>query len=304
MKKNALGISMSVFPTEEIFAACAKAKISCLEISILGEELSRLLPESENIRAMAERYGICLWSMHLPFGREEKNLCAPDKAERERTLAMQIENLKTVHALGIRRAVIHGGIPLPQTEREKYFEIAKQNIAALQAEASRLGITICVETLMPSCIGRNSRELLEILSAHPDLRVCLDTNHLLGEDHADLIRRIGDRIVTTHISDYDFIDERHWLPGEGRIDWPLIMKTLDEVGYEGPILYEVSPWKTPATIERRPVELTDYRENYEALMRREFPKPIGKPIESICKEKNFASFYLQTYGLPYEETTV
>ena len=304
MEKNALGIYMNVLPTEEIFAACTRAKISCLEISILGEEIASLLPESENIRALAKKYGICLWSMHLPFGRETKNFCAPDAGERERTLAMQIENLKIAHALGIERVVIHGGIPLPQTERKKYFAIAKENIRILQEEASPLGITVCVETLMPSCIGRNSRELLEILSAHPDLRVCLDTNHLLGENHADLIRRLGNRIVTTHISDYDFIDERHWLPGEGRIDWPLIMETLAKVGYEGPILYEVNPWKTPETIERRPLTLSDYRENYEALMREEIPKPIGTPIESVCKEKSFASFYLQTYGLPYEEASV
>ena len=293
---------MNVLPTEEILSACAKAGICCLEISILGEEIASLLPESENIRRLAEKYGICLWSMHLPFGRETKNFCAPDAGERERTLAMQIENLKIAHALGIERVVIHGGIPLPQTERKKYFEIAKDNIRILQEAASRLGIAVCVETLMPSCIGRNSSEILEILSAHPDLRVCFDPNHLLGESHEGLIRRIGNRIVTTHISDYDFIDERHWLPGEGKIDWPLIMKTLDEVGYEGPILYEVSPWKAPKTIERRPLAFSDYRENYEALMRGEIPKPIGKPIESICQENSFASFYLQTYGLPYEET--
>ena len=304
MEKNALGIYMNVLPTEEIFAACARAKISCLEISILGDGIAALLPESENIRALAKKYGICLWSMHLPFGRETKNFCAPDEDERKRTLAMQIENLKIAHALGIERVVVHGGIPLPQTERKKYFAIARESIRILQEEASRLGIAVCVETLMPSCIGRNSSEILEILSAHPDLRVCLDANHLLGENHADLIRRLGNRIVTTHISDYDFIDERHWLPGEGKIDWPLIMKTLGEVGYEGPILYEVNPWKTPETIERRPLTFSDYRENYEALMRGEIPNPIGKPIKSICKEKNFASFYLQTYGLPYEETSV
>ena len=76
--KFALGISLGVLPTEEIFSSLAAAGISCAEISVLGEGRERLLPESENIRAMARRYGICLWSMHLPFGREEMNFCAPD----------------------------------------------------------------------------------------------------------------------------------------------------------------------------------------------------------------------------------
>jgi sugar phosphate isomerase/epimerase len=298
--KNPLGVSIGVYPTEALFAEIAAAGITHIELSPRDEDYSRLFEEHESIRAMAERHGLTLWSLHLPFGRESMNLCAPDEEERKRTLAAQIENLHGVHALGIDKVIVHGGIPLPQTERKKYFEIAKDNIRILQEAASRLGIAVCVETLMPSCIGRNSSEILEILSAHPDLRVCLDANHLLGENHADLIRRLGNRIVTTHISDYDFIDERHWLPGEGRIDWPLIMKTLFEVGYEGPILYEANPWITPKTITRRPLTLSDYRENYEALMRGECPAPIGTPNEEVCRSIVFAERYFKNFGVKYE----
>ena len=304
MERFSLGISLGVYPSDTLLADVSAAGITHIELSLSDENLERLRSETECVRAMAERNGICLWSMHLPFGRETKNFCAPDGEERDRTLAMQIKNLKIAHALGIRRVVVHGGIPLPQTAREKYFAIAKENIRILQEEASRLGITVCVETLMPSCIGRNSTEILEILSAHPDLRVCLDPNHLLGEGHEGLIRRIGNRIVTTHISDYDFIDERHWLPGEGKIDWPRLVQALEDVGYEGPILYEVSPFKTPETIDRRPLLLSDYRENYESLLKKETPKPIGVPVEEVCKNKSFANFYLQTYGLSYVEDTV
>jgi sugar phosphate isomerase/epimerase len=298
--KFALGISLGVLPTEEIFFSLAAAGISCVEISVLGEGRERLLPESENIRAMARRYGICLWSMHLPFGREEMNFCAPDAEERERTLALQKENLRVAHALGIERVVVHGGIPLPQTERKKYFAIAKKNIALLQTEASRLGITVCVETLMPSCIGRNSREILEILDAHPDLRVCLDPNHLLGESHEELIRRIGNRIVTTHISDYDFLNERHWMPGEGKIDWPRLIAALRTVGCEGPLLYEVSPFKTPQSIDRRALSFADYKENHCFLLMEQTPKAIGIPNKEICENSTFAKFCLQTYGVTYD----
>jgi sugar phosphate isomerase/epimerase len=75
--------------------------------------------------------------------------------------------------------------------------------------------------------------------------VCLDPNHLLGESHSALINALAGKIVTTHISDYDFLEERHWMPGEGKIDWPRLVAALKEVGYSGPFLYEISPWKTP-----------------------------------------------------------
>ena len=192
MERNALGLSCGRYPTEEIFAAYAAAGIEAMELSLMGEgEYTRLGKEAASIRSMAMRHGVVLWSMHLPFGRETMNFCAPDERVREATMREQIENLRIAHSLGIKNVVVHGGIPLPQTEREKYFAIAKENIALLQAEASRLGITVCVETLMPSCIGRNSDEILAILSAHPDLRVCLDPNHLLGETHTALIRALA-----------------------------------------------------------------------------------------------------------------
>ena len=40
-------------------------------------------------------------------------------------------------------------------------------------------------------------------------------NHLLGESHTDFMKALKHNIITTHLSDYDGVDERHWLPGEG-----------------------------------------------------------------------------------------
>jgi sugar phosphate isomerase/epimerase len=51
---------------------------------------------------------------------------------------------------------------------------------------------------------------------------------------------VGEKIVTLHVSDYDGIDERHWLPGEGCIDWQALRAALCEVGYDGVWMYELS----------------------------------------------------------------
>jgi sugar phosphate isomerase/epimerase len=72
----------------------------------------------------------------------------------------------------------------------------------------------------------------------PDLRVCFDTNHCLIEDNCDYIRAVGPKIVTLHVSDYDFTDEKHWIPGEGKNDWEGIIRTLEEADYSGRFLYE------------------------------------------------------------------
>jgi signal peptidase I len=47
------------------------------------------------------------------------------------------------------------------------------------------------------------------------------------------------RVVTTHVSDYDFIDERHLFPGEGKNNWQEILTALENAGYEGTWNYEI-----------------------------------------------------------------
>ena len=92
-----------------------------------------------------------------------------------------------------------------------------------------------------------------IMKANDKLRVCYDTNHLLGEAPLDFIKKIGPKIITLHVSDYDFINERHWLPGEGDNDWQAVYSALSDVGYNGVWMYEVG-LLPPKTIERRPID--------------------------------------------------
>ena len=81
------------------------------------------------------------------------------------------------------------------------------------------------------------------------LRSALDDeerSHTDVEDNA--IVKLGRRILTVHISDYDFIDERHWLPGEGKNDWNAILAALQAVGYAGPFMYEVRAYYSSAAV--------------------------------------------------------
>ena len=95
------------------------------------------------------------------------------------------------------------------------------------------------ENLPRTCLCRTSDEMLRFLRDIPALRVVFDTNHSLKEDNAHYIRAVGEKIVTLHVSDYDFIDEKHWLPLEGKNDWEAILTALEEVGYAGRFLYEL-----------------------------------------------------------------
>ena len=79
------------------------------------------------------------------------------------------------------------------------------------------------------------------------------------------MEKLADKIVTVHISDYDFINERHWLPGEGKLNWQAILNALKEIGYRGVWLYEIG-FSCPHTILRdRDLTCDDFAKNAAEL---------------------------------------
>lgn len=126
--------------------------------------------------------------------------------------------------VGPRKLVLHpSSEPIADGERERRIRNSIASIGVLRKEAARIGAELCIEDLPRTCLGRNSDELLRIIAPYPEVKICFDTNHLLSEDLLHFVEACGDRIATVHISDYDMIDERHWFPGKGKIDWPRCM---------------------------------------------------------------------------------
>ncbi len=168
--------------------------------------------------------------------------------------------------------------PIEDSERERAMENAQNSLRSLAAAADRLGVTLAVENLPRSCLGRDGQEMLRLLDADPRLVSCFDTNHLLRQSAKDYLALVGKHIRTIHVSDYDFINERHVLPGEGKVDWPALLDALRSVGYSGPFLYELGLVST-ANIEReKPLKYTDFADNYASLLRGETPSPLGRPL--------------------------
>lgn len=52
-------------------------------------------------------------------------------------------------------------------------------------------------------------------------------------------KKFKGKIATVHISDYDFIQERHAWPGLGKINWPELYKAICDTDYEGVWMYEM-----------------------------------------------------------------
>ena len=255
--------------------------IDAVEIS-LGRDLSLAL-DYDGLKKSADEAGIELWSFHLPFMPfAEIDVSSTDENVRAYSISMLSDMIKRGSAIGIKRFVIHpSGEPIEDSAREARMAAAKKSLALLGALAASLGSVLCVENLPRTCLGRNSSEILELISADSSLRVCFDTNHLLEEEISDFIRAVGDKIVTIHVSDYDKLNERHWLSGEGCIDWQRLYSELLSVGYSGAWLYELNLEAPPSIIRPRDLEFSDLTANAEEIFSGKEPTRIGVPAENL-----------------------
>ena len=231
----------------QLFKDYRAAGIHVAEISVAREEYPTL--DFEAIAQYAKEGGVELWSFHLPFAAYT-NVASPDESVRQEAVRILSDYIAKAAAIGIKIYVIHPSVGAnPDEERALRIACAKKSLAQLAQVADDHGGVLAVEDLPRTCLGRNSYELLELISADPRLRVCFDTNHLLMEDPAEFVRKVGDKIVTIHVSDYDYLNERHWLPGEGDLQWDRILEALQEVGYSGPWLYELA-FESPRSMQR------------------------------------------------------
>jgi sugar phosphate isomerase/epimerase len=179
------------------------------------------------------------------------------------TIARLTELIRRGAGAGVKLFVVHpSGEPIDEADRPVRMACAKESLRALAEVAAEVGATIAVENLPRTCLGRNVEEMEELVEAHPNLRVCFDTNHLLSGDPVEFIHRLGDKLVTVHVSDYDFINERHWLPYEGDINWVDVVTALEEAGYTVTTLDKGLPEGYEATVTGVKLDLENEKADF------------------------------------------
>lgn len=267
---------------EATFKNFSENGITAVEISIPPLEYDNI--DYKKIKQLSEEYDVRLWSYHLPFYMPDpyEQIDPSDLSERvrKRTVEWLGELIYKASEIGIDKFVVHASKePITYDVRRERMGYAKESLSLLADTAQKCGGVIAVEDLPRSCLGNTSDEILEIINSDSRLRVCLDTNHLLHESNQDFIRKIGNKIITTHISDYDFADERHWLPGEGKVNWKEVLAALNEINYKGVWMYEIDYKPTKTIIRKRDLTPVDFYTNAKEIFE-------GKEFTCLSVGKN------------------
>ena len=226
----------------------SKLGFQCIEVCVpasdvqMDQDFERLGRQARRLKECADKASIEIWSVHLPFG-EAYDPSLLDVAERKKVVEKLDRILKAVEPLEVSFAVLHPSYePINPAERQARLAACRESLPSIVDNAAKRGVLVAIECLPRTCLGNTSDEVIQLAEGINGLGVCFDTNHLLQETPQDFVRQVGGRIATLHVSDYDGVDERHWLPGApgSIINWNEVVDALAETGYGGPFMFETS----------------------------------------------------------------
>jgi sugar phosphate isomerase/epimerase len=160
------------------------------------------------------------------------------RAERLERLGWALERTQ---ALGLKDLMLHAGfIPAVGDPARKSF---LNTLAQVSMEAGSYGVTIALETGQET--ARLLRQTLDDLQC-PNLKVNFDPANMLLYDMGDPLEAVeilGPDIRSVHVKDA----RRTTVPGtwgdevplgQGEVNIPAFIKTLQQVGYQGPLCIE------------------------------------------------------------------
>ena len=203
--------------------------------------------------------GIEIPQGHLPLSAK---ICSED-------LACLFRWIDMYEAIGIKNMVLHCDnlADTPLTYEEKI----ERNIEKLKVIASYIegrSVTVCLENLQLRA-PKSIEEILYMIDrvGSKNLGICLDTGHLnlTVKGHRDFILKAGGLLKALHIADNDGVTDQHLMPfNHGIIDFPEIVRTLREIGYDGIFNLEISG-ESRIPLALRDVKLSYIKACYDIL---------------------------------------
>ncbi len=194
-------------------------------------------------------------SIHIPFGGERWNIAHPDETLRKANIRDILDFLNRTDPLRTGLYTIHGsGEPIAENDRPRAIAQMRKSLSELLPAFMERNAFLNVEILPRSCIGRTAEEMLYALEDFPEnIGVNFDVNHLCGhpESVPDGIRLLSKRIRSLHLSDCDGVDECHWYPGAGILNWVEILEAVKSIEHDVLLIFEVNHLAAPAWQRRR-----------------------------------------------------
>jgi len=169
-----------------------------------------------------------------------------DPAQHDEFLQAVEESLVAAKKLGSPPMIIASGFTREGVSEAEHFAAAASVLRRAATLAEEADVMLLLEPLNdrvehPGMWLVSTSKGLDLIEAvgNPRLRLLYDVYHsaVMGEDMAEVLR--GRLHLVHHVQVADMPGRNE--PGTGTIDWPGVMRTLRELGYEGSIGLEYRP---------------------------------------------------------------
>lgn len=179
-----------------------------------------------------------------PRRKHHPTLVDADPAQRARRLEFLVRCAQIAVALGGNTISLWSGIPAPDVTPDDAWRFLVDGVTRLHARVTPLGVRIAFEP-EPGMLVQSLAdwERLRDLTSLPELGLALDVGHVPCTERisaGDAIRRYAASLGTVHLDDSRNGVHEHLQIGDGELDWPDIMRALDEAGFAGIASVELS----------------------------------------------------------------
>jgi sugar phosphate isomerase/epimerase len=162
-----------------------------------------------------------------------------------------INCIKLANCLGAKNISIEpGGPPDNLDSRERYLKVFIDGIKQVLPIAEEEKVKILVEP-EPGLLLENSNEFLQFIKNFDSEYIGLnfDIGHFVcvDEDPSELVFKLANYIHHFHLADIKNKIHYHLIPGSGSINFKKIIKSINEIGFDGFITVELYPYKDNPT---------------------------------------------------------
>lgn len=265
--KEKLGFSVidDFKDTMDVFMANG---INYMEVRLIkGNDIELMEKYIATALSEKKRLGFEIYTLHLPqlYDHDISSLC---EETRLNALKKQKKLVEMGMCLEPKVLVVH---PDTGTTEEKDWHLRHDALVKSLRDfapwCKERGLKIALENLTQISAFQTSDILLDVIrrSGQDNVGICFDVNHLFLETHRSFMEKAGRKILTMHISDNDGVSERHFIPGDGVIDWKEFFVLVKEAGFNGTMICECA----------RVLGMDDFPQRVAKLKERwlSFPRP-------------------------------
>lgn len=196
--------------------------------------------EIKDIKKACDAAGLSIPSI-ITTRKDSGSLLSPKDGEREKRMAILRRGLEIAEILGVDGMLLHPGQLEATDTYERAWNGCRDALKALAPEAAKRKCAIAIENVWNKFIlnPREARQFVDEVGS-PWFGIYLDTGNLLHYGFTEMwVRELQHRIKKVHVKDYRRKDKQWLQLMDGDCNWPVVMKELRAIGFDGALVSEV-----------------------------------------------------------------